>query len=461
MKKLKERFSALLEKYYSGDLFSYKEIYGMWSPLILDAFFINAIAMISTSLVSSSGEDSIAAVSMINPLGALLICGFSALSTGGTVVVAQYKGKGDDEDVSRASGQTIMSTMLITILVSLPFIIFASPITHFFYSGAEEKVLAKAAIYLIGIGISMIPYAFYTAVFGIFRGLGETKLCLNLTLYINISFFLLSILFINVMKMDVMGSALAYIIARAFGAVIAAIYLFGTRKEIAKVKLKHVLGFDTKVIGSILKISLPFGFEQFVLQGGSLLVQKYMVVLGTEMIAANAIANSVLMIIYALPQSVGNLVAAVIGRCIGAGRNDEARKYEKSLLGLGTVSLAVSIVVFLPMMPLILPVYNPSELITPIIYRIMIIAVIPMVFIWPQSTITPNILRSAGDSAYASIISLVGMWIFRVGAGYVAAVPLGFGITGFWVCMVAEWLFRAVLYGIRLKGDKWLLQKTI
>ena len=91
----------------------------------------------------------------------------------------------------------------------------------------------------------------------------------------------------------------------------------------------------------------------------------------------------------------------------------------------------------------------------------MIIAVIPMVFIWPQSTITPNILRSAGDSAYASIISLVGMWIFRVGAGYVAAVPLGFGITGFWVCMVAEWLFRAVLYGIRLKGDKWLLQKTI
>ena len=199
MKKLIERFTALLETYYSGDLFSYKEIYGMWSPLILDAFFINAIAMISTSLVSSSGEDSIAAVSMINPLGALLICGFSALSTGGTVVVAQYKGKGDDEDVSRASGQTIMSTMLITILVSLPFIIFASPITHFFYRGAEEKVLAKAAIYLIGIGISMIPYAFYTAVFGIFRGLGETKLCLNLTLYINLSVFLLSILFMNVM----------------------------------------------------------------------------------------------------------------------------------------------------------------------------------------------------------------------------------------------------------------------
>ncbi|MCR5719503.1 MAG: hypothetical protein K6F84_02960 [Lachnospiraceae bacterium] len=461
MNTIKDKFTAYLDKHYTSELFSYREIFSMWFPLILDAYFINAISMLSTSMVSSSGEDSIAAVSMINPLSALLICGFSALSTGGTVVVAQYKGKGHDEDVSYASGQTIISTMLITVLVSLPFIVYALPITAFFYKEAELNVLKKAAVYLAGTGISMIPYAFYTAIFGIFRGLGETKLCLKLTIYINLSFFLLSILFINIMKLDVLGSALAFIVARVIGAIIAAIYLFGTKKEIVNIKMTHIFSFRKDIITSMLKISLPFGLEQFVLQGGSLIVSKYMVILGTEMLAANAIANSVLMIIYALPQSVGNLVAAVIGRCIGAGKKEEARSYAKSLLTLSTQSLALSILMFIPLVGLILPIYHPSDAIIPVIYKIMAIGVIPMLFVWPASNTTPNILRSAGDATFASVISLVGMWIFRVFGGYAAAVPWGLGITGVWVFVVLEWVFRAVIYSMRLRDDKWLQKKTI
>ncbi|MBR5943337.1 MAG: MATE family efflux transporter [Lachnospiraceae bacterium] len=461
MKSLIERFDRFLDRHFSTELFSHREIFSMWVPLILDAFFINAISMLSTSMVSSSGQESIAAVSMINPVGYLLICGFNAIATGGTVVVAQYKGAGDEEDVSRASGQTIFFTMLITLVLSIPFIVFASPITRFFYSGAEEIVLSKAATYLAGTGISIIPYAFYMAVFSIFRGLGETKLCLRLTIYINLSFFIFCIIFINIMKLDVLGSALAYILARLLGAVVAGIYLFVTKKDAVVVKARHMFRLDKNIIGSMLKISLPFGFEQFIMQGGSLLVQKYMVILGTEMMAANAIANSVLMIIYALPQAVGNLVAAVIGRCIGAGRKDDATKYGKSLMGLGTASLVLSIIVFLPLMPLILPIYNPGEAITPIIYKILFVSVIPLIFAWPMSNIAPNILRSAGDATYASVISLIAMWIFRVAAGYIVAIPLGFGITGVWICIILEWVFRALLYGGRIKRGKWLLKKAI
>jgi len=461
MSGIKERIVNLLDRHFSSDLFTYKEIFGMWVPLILDAFFINAISMLSTSMVSSSGQDSIAAVSMINPLSALLICGFNAIATGGTVVVAQYKGAGDEEDVSRASGQTLLLTVLITVAVSLPFIVFASPITRFFYKGAEEIVLTKAATYLMGTGLSMIPYALYTAIFGIYRGLGETKLCLKLTIYINLSFFLFCLLFINIMKLDVWGSALSYILARSLGAVVAVIYLFIKSKKLLTVKARHIFRFDGQIFKSMLKISLPFGLEQFVLQGGWLLVQKYMVVLGTEIMAANAVANSMLMLIYALPQAVGNLVTAVIGRCIGAGKKDEARKYTKSFIGLSTASLAVSIAIFLPVYPLVMPIYNPSPGAISTIYTITAIALIPMVFVWPHANTSPNILRSAGDATYASVVSLVGMWIFRVVLGYLAAVPLGFGIVGVWVCMVLEWVFRALFYGFRIKGDNWLFKRTI
>lgn len=458
---MKKRVVSYLEKNFSSDLFTYKEIFSMWFPLILDAFFINGISLLTTSMISSSGQESIAAVSMINPLTTLLVCGLTAIATGGTVIVAQYKGKGDEEDISRASGQTLLFTVLIAVVICTLFIIFANPIVNFFYEGAEELVISKAITYLRGTSVSLFSFAFYTAIFAIFRGLGETKLCLKLTIYINLSYFIFSFIFLNLMNLDVLGTSLAYILARTLGGGIAIYYLQFAKNKLVTVHKKDIFSFNAKIIQSMLKISLPFGLEQFVLQGGSLLVQKYMVVLGTEIIAANAITNSLLSIMYAASQAVGNLATAVVGRCIGAGKKDQARLYGKSLIKLSTASLAVSIAIIMPFIKWILPVFHPAPDIVPIIYRILTIALVPILFVWPAANTSPNILRSAGDATYTSVVSLACMWALRVGAGYLAAVPLGFGIEGVWVCMVLEWLVRALFYQIRIAGQKWVTKKTI
>jgi len=457
----KKRFEEVLNKYFGSEIFTSKEIFSMWFPLILDALFINGISLLTTSMISSSGQESIAAVSMINPLTTLLVCGLSAIATGGTVIVAQYKGKGDEEDISRASGQTIIITMVIAIAVCTIFIVFARPIVLFLYSGAEKLVIEKAVTYLAGASVSLVSYAFFAAVFAIFRGLGETKLCLRLTVYINLSYFVFSFIFLNIMHLDVLGTSFAYILARTIGAVAALVALIKARNTMVYIRAKDIFRFDSRIIHNMLKISLPFGMEQFVLQGGSLLVQKYMVVLGTQYIAANAVANSMLGIIYAGGQAVGNLSSAVIGRCIGAGKRELARFYGRAMLILSTFALAVGMLLVIPFMSCILPVFNPSAEIVPVIHKILTIALVPMLFLWPLANTTPNVLRSAGDATYTSVVSLASMWALKVGAGYLVAITFGFGIMGFWVCGVVEWLIRAIFYGARIHGNKWLTKNTI
>lgn len=458
---MKKRISTFLDNQLSTPLFTYREIFKMLFPLILDMLFINVIIMLTTSMISSSGEASVAAVSLISPVSTLVLSLLNAIAAGGTVVVAQYKGKGTHDKILEASGHTLSVTLAAAVLVCVPLMLFASPVVQLLFGGAEPEVLSKASVYLAGVSFSIIIYSFYSGIFAIFRGLGETKICLNLTMVINLSYFVLSFVFINWLKMDIIGTVIALVLARLLGSGASLYYLFMRKKRIIRLSLSHFLHFNKALFHSILKISIPFGSEQFFFYGGSILVQKYMVTLGTEAMAANAIASSLFPLIYAAPLAVGNLATTVIGQCVGAGRKDDAKRYGMKLVHMGTALSLVSMVVFLPFMTFLMSFYNPSASAGPLVIRLMWLALLPMPFFYSLSNVMPYVLRSAGDAVYSSVVSLLTMWIIRVGAGYVAAIPLGFGVEGIWVCMAFEWVVRSLLFYIRYKRNKWLSKNTI
>ena len=81
-----------MDSKFSSTMFTCKEILHMLFPLILDNFFINAIGMLTTSMISSAGQASVSAVSLIGPVTTLVLCLLNAIAAGGTVVVAQAKG---------------------------------------------------------------------------------------------------------------------------------------------------------------------------------------------------------------------------------------------------------------------------------------------------------------------------------------------------------------------------------
>lgn len=131
------------------------------------------------------------------------------------------------------------------------------------------------------------------------------------------------------------------------------------------------------------------------------------------------------------------------------------------MIHLSNVLIIISLIIFIPLMGLLTGLFHPEPETVPMILRLIWIAIIPMSFFWSMSNIMPCTLRSAGDAAYSSVVSLITMWGIRVGAGYLAAITLGFGMEGAWVCMSLEWVIRTILFRIRFKGDKWLNQKTI
>lgn len=449
-----------LERQLGSKLFTYKEIFSMLIPLILDQFFINVIILLTTAMISSSSQESVSAVSMINPLSMIMWAIFSAISVGGTVVVAQYKGSGNEGKVREAAGQVMLATFLVAILSCVILVSCSDILVHRMFGAADPIVINKARGYLIGVAISQIFLSVYMGAFAVFRGMGATKICLRLTIIINVIHLLSSMLFINIMHLDIFGTTLSLNIARFIGSVVA-VWILMYPGSILRIYPKNIFKINKSILKSVFKLGIPFALEQVFFNAGSMIVQAYIVPLGTIYIAANAITSSAFAILYSAGLAVGTLATTIVGQCIGADENELARHYGIRMVRLGIVISLVSIIVLMPLMPIILNLYQAPEETLSIIYKLILIGIIPMTFFWSYSNVMPCVLRSAGDVTFSSMVSLITMWSIRVGLGYIFAIPLGFGVQGIWICMGIEWAVRAFIFYLRYQSGVWLTKKAI
>ncbi len=449
-----------LERHFSSNQFTYNNIFGMLGPLILDMFFIYIINLLTTAMISSSSQESVSAVSLVTPLSMMIYSVFNAIAAGGTVVVAQYKGRGDAAKMRQASGQVMLATSLSAVFFNALLIVFAHPLVYSLFGSADIAVKEKAVSYLIGVSVSFMLLSFYLGAFSVFRGYGETKTCLKLTMIINLVHLFLSLLFINILHLDILGTILSLLIARFIGGS-AAVFLILRPGNPFRLFLKDIFHLDIPILRSIFKVGIPFALEQVFFNGGGMLVQTYIVLLGTVSVAANAIASSAFSLLFAAGMATSTLAVTVIGQCIGAGDTALAKRYGMKMVWLGTFISIISLLVFMPLMPLVLKLYQAPANTLSLIYQLIWIAVIPMPFFWSMSNVMPAVLRSAGDATFSSVVSLITMWIFRVGLGYLAAIPLGLGVQGVWICMGIEWAARTVIFYVRYRSGVWLTKKTI
>ncbi|MBA9084238.1 putative MATE family efflux protein [Fontibacillus solani] len=457
---LQQNSAMLLNKYFTGNSMDYKQIIAIIIPILVDQAFIILMSLLNTAMVSSSGVAAVSAVSMVDSLNIFLINVFVAVATGGTVIVAQYKGSGNLEMVSRAASQAVSAVAILSILLSSFVIVFHTPTLNLLFGNADADVLQNARIYLIGSCISYPFIAIFQAVSGVLRGVAETRACLRLSLIMNLTFLGLNVLLITIFNMGVRGLIISMILARVLGMVTSLIYLLKYNQTL-RFKIKNALSIDFSMLKKIMFIGLPFAAEQMFFNGGKLLTQTFIVQLGTFAITVNAISGSIALVYQIGSQALSIAVVTVVGQCIGRRDIQDARKFIKSFLGLSTVFFIIGIVVLLPLFPLLMKLFSPPEEIISTIFALTLLNAIAQPFLWSCSFILPSALRAAGDSSFTSISSLLTMWLFRVILGYFLGITLNFGIMGVWVAMVAEWGIRGMIFAWRFRGDKWYAHKLI
>ena len=151
----------------------------------------------------------------------------------------------------------------------------------------------------------------------------------------------------------------------------------------------------------------------------------------------------------------------MVGQCLGAGEKEQAVWYARRLLLVaycGAWVMNLSGFFFADRWAL--SWFNLSPEASAMALEVMMWFNIVSLFFWPSSFTLPNILRSAGDASFTMAVSIVSMWVFRVGFCYLWVLRMGGGLLSIWMGMYLDWVFRSLCFAVRFVRGRWL-EKTV
>lgn len=434
-------------------LFTGKQLRALILPLIVEQFLGIFVGMADTMMVASAGEAAVSGVSLVDSLNVLLIVLFVALTTGGSVIISQHLGAQSYSDALKSAQQLLLSTTSLSLLMTAIALLGNYWLLHFIFGNIAPDVMGHARIYFFILAFSYPFLAIYNSCAAIFRAMGNSKISMTASLVMNLLNVCGNALLVFCFHMGASGVAISSLISRMFA---AAFLLLMLRLPDQLITLKtYSLQFDTGIIRKLLYIGVPSSIETSIFQIGKLLVLSVVAGFGTSATTANAVSNSLSQFALIPAAAIGTAMITISGQCIGAGAYDLAVSYTKKLLLLSHGILAATNLIMFFACPYLLPLYSltPETLQTAtLLIRVHSIGAI---FLYPESFMLTNTLRAAADVKYPMVVSILSMWIWRVGFSYILGIYFHMGVLGVWVAMLSDWLCRSICFGLRFRSGVW------
>ena len=445
----------------TNPLFTRQALVALLLPLIAEQALSVTIGLADTLMVSSVGEAAVSGVSLVDSFNTLMIQVMSALATGGAVVTSQYIGHREPKNAKAAAAQILFVLASFSLVVAAVVVVGRHAILRGIFGSIDADVMRYAETYFL---LSALSYPFiglYNAGAALFRAQGNSKISMLSSLVMNVINIGGNAVLIFGFGMGVMGAALASLVSRAVSCLVV-LWLLQRPACPLRVDGLRALAPDGGLIRRILRVGIPAGIENGMFQIGKLSVSSLTSTLGTAAIAANAVANTATTFLNIPANAVGMAALTVVGQCLGAGEKEQAVYYSRRLLltaycGAWVMNLSA----FLFANRFAISLFNLSPEAQTMALQVMVWFNFVSLFFWPSSFTLPNILRAAGDARFTMAVSILSMWVFRVGFCYVMVLGFHGRLLSIWMGMFLDWVFRSLCFFVRFARGRWMEQSVI
>ena len=307
-------------------MFSNRDLKNMIVPLFFEQLLVMLVGIMDTFIVSYVGEAAVSGVSLVNSFNTIFIYLFTALASGGAVVISQYIGNKDQKNSVRSSSQLLMFSTLFSIVLTCIVLMFHQAILSALFGKVEIDVMNACITYIVISALSYPFIAIYNAGASLFRSMGKTKTTMYVSLASNIINVIGNCIGVFVLHAGVAGVAIPSLIARAFSAIVITNLCFRNDQTTYYTK-KDLFAFDTDILRRVLSIAVPNGIENGIFQFVKVALSSVVALFGTYQIAANGVAQSIWSLAALMGVTLGPVYITVIGQCMGSGNQEQAKYY--------------------------------------------------------------------------------------------------------------------------------------
>lgn len=434
--------------------FSDKDLRDLIVPLFVEQFLLLLVGMADTFVVSYAGDAAVSGVSLVNSFNTVFVFLFTALASGGAVIISQYIGRRDVRNASGAAGQLLMISVLISTGITVPCLVFQTPLLHGLFGNVEPDVMQACRTYLQITAISFPPLAVYDAGAALCRSEGRTKITMNISIVANVINIAGNCLGVFLFHAGVAGVAWPSFLSRLISAAAVTCYACSPKLPV-HYEGRSIFAWKSDLLRRIMNVAIPNGAENGVHQLVKVALSSMVALFGTYQIAANGVAQSIWSLASLMGLAMAPAYTTVIGQCMGAEDTDQAEFYfkklnkESFLLSIGWNALVLAAT------PLLLKFFAISDSAKDLAFWLVLINNIMNGLAYPFAGPLGNGLRAAGDIKYTMIVSISLTIGARLFFSALFGLWLQMGVIGIAFGMGIDLFIRGAIFYKRYRSGVW------
>lgn len=433
----------------------FHSLLGLAFPIILANILQTAYQLIDTFWLGRLGANAVAAVSLSFPILFLVLSIGGGLTLAGTVMVAHYKGAGNQREVNYSSSQTVFVIFFISIILAAIGYFAAAPLMRLV--GAGPEIFIESVEYF---QVSSLGFVFLFMFFvfqSLMRGIGNVMLPVYIILGTVLLNLVLDPLFIfgcgSIPGYGVAGAAVASIITQGISAVVGLAILMRGKRGI-KINWMDMKP-DFPWFKRLVELGIPASLDQSTRAAGMTVMIMLVTGFGSDVVAAYGVGARILglVVVPALGLAIGT--TTLVGQNIGAGKIKRAEKIgdlSNQIAFWGLTGVGMLLFFFAEQITAFF-VPNDPQVIKDGGLFIKIMA--PSFGLLGVQQVLNGVFNGAGFTKASMLISIFSLWIIRFPAAFVLSHKTDLGFEGIWWAFPTSNFLAAIVAFGYYKGGYW------
>lgn len=433
-------------------------------PTVLEQVMQTAVQYIDTAMVGALGKQATAAVGATSTVNWLVGSTVSAIGVGFLSYIAQAMGAGEKYKAKKASGQAVMSVLIVGIL----FTVLTTSLSGLVpvWMQVDMNIREMASRYFL---ILYTPMLFRSAsiIFGtVLRSAGDTKSPMIVGIFVNIINIALNFFLIYPTRvislfgesftvygagLGTEGAALASAAAYTFGGIAITVRLWRHREISPK---GQSLRPDLKILRPCLKVALPNMFQRFATCLGYVAFASMINSLGETATAAHTIANTVESAFYIPGYGMQTAAATLSGNACGAKDREKLQNLAKAIIPLVIVLMILSGGLLFLFAPQLMTLFSKDSEVIELGSTVLRMVAVSEPF-YGVPIVIEGIMQGTGKTVTPFIFNVLGMWCVRIVGTFICTQLLSFGLISSWACMIGHNLLLFVLFIVHYATGRW------
>lgn len=439
----------------------YKSVFALVIPMALQNLINVGVTAADVIMLGKVGEKALSGASLAGQVQYIMVLFLFGLTSGATVLTAQYWGKGDKKTIEKILALGMKAAVVVTAVFMIAALVIPGMLMKIFTN--DPEVTAQGIQYLRIVAFSYVIMGITQVYLYVMRSVERVVVATVVYLISLIVNVVLNAIFIfgllGCPAMGIQGAALGTLIARITELVLVFGYARFFNKDI-KFRINYFLRTDKILVQDFLRYALPVVMNEVMWGLGTAANTAILGHMGSAAVAANSVAQVARQLATVVAFGLSSATAIYLGKTIGEKKFEHAKAYANRFLWLSVIMGALGgglILAASPVAAAALSLSVEAKGYLKFMFFIMSYFVVAQSF---NTTMVVGTFRSGGDTRFGLIMDVSTMWGGSILFGWLAAFVFKYSVPVVYMILMCDELIKVPITWIRYKSFKWLKDVT-